>query len=95
MPENQSFQKFRRTDRFKKSWKKYIRHNPTLRQQTESALRKFATDPKIPGLRIKKIQGTENLWELSVNMDIRIVWYPEENIAVLLDIGPHDVLKKY
>lgn len=78
-----------------KSWKKYIKNNPPLRKQSESALRKFASDPEIPGLRIKKIQGTQNLWELSVNMDVRIVWYPDRDIAVLLDIGPHDVLKKY
>ncbi len=95
MPEQQSFRKFRRTDRFIKSWKKYIKNNPPIKKQAESALRKFASNPRIPDLRIKKIQGTDSLWELSVNMDVRIVWYPDDDTAVLLDIGPHDILEKY
>lgn len=31
-------------------------------------------NPRHPSLRSKKIQGTDNIFEASVNMDIRITW---------------------
>lgn len=47
-------------------------------------------------LRTKKIQGAEGMWESSVNMDIRIIWFYENNeIILLLDIGHHDILNKF
>lgn len=36
------------------------------------------------------------MWESSVNMDIRIIWFYENNeIILLLDIGHHDILNKF
>lgn len=89
----QQFHHFRRTGRFKRSWKTYIRKNPELKTKVESTLRKFAQNPELPGLHIKKIRGTDNLWEMSVDRNIRIVWFPKEETAVLLDIGPPTVDK--
>jgi len=49
--------------------------------------------PFYPSLRTKKIK---NNYESSVNMDIRIIWhFKGAQIIVLLDVGHHDVLKKY
>lgn len=31
-------------------------------------------NPFYPSLRTKKVQGLENVFEMSVNMDIRILW---------------------
>ena len=56
----------------------------------------FAANPTHPSLRVKRIQGTNDLFEFSVNMDIRVIWfYDEDTIAALIDIGHHDILKKY
>jgi mRNA interferase RelE/StbE len=53
----------------------------------------LADNPFYPSLRTKKIQGIENLFECSVNMDIRIIWqYRDGTIILLLDIGHHDIL---
>ena len=47
-------------------------------------------------LRTKKIQGQKDLYESSINMDIRVIWYFEnEELIILVDIGHHDILKKY
>lgn len=57
-------------------------------------LKLLVQDPFYPSLRTKKIQGLENVFEMSVNMDIRILWkYDNGTIILLLDIGHHkDIL---
>jgi len=49
-----------------------------------------------PSLRVKKIQGTKNLFECSVNMDICIIWYYEnDEIIILVDVGHHNILNEF
>jgi len=51
------------------------------------------TNPFYKSLRTKKIKGN---YESSVNMDIRIIWQFEgSRIIVLLDVGHHDIIRKY
>ena len=41
-------------------------------------------------------RGTTDLFEASVNMDVRIIWYyGGEQIIILLDVGHHDILKQF
>ncbi len=52
--------------------------------------------PCTPSLRTKRIQGTKDLFECSVNMDIRIIWYYEgDKLIILVDVGHHDILDQY
>lgn len=57
-------------------------------------LRILAENPFYPSLRTKKVQGLNNVFEMSVNMDIRILWQYENGVIILLiDIGHHkDIL---
>lgn len=56
----------------------------------------LAENPFHPSLRTKKIQGTTDLFECSINMDIRIIWYYEcDKIIILVDVGHHDILKQF
>ena len=49
-----------------------------------------------PSLRCKRIQGMEDLFECSVNMDIRIIWsYEGDTLILLLDVGHHDILRQF
>jgi len=51
-------------------------------------------NPIHPSLRTKRIQGSSDLYESSINMDIRIIWYYKSSqIIILADIGHHDLLK--
>ncbi len=57
-------------------------------------LKLLVQDPFYPSLRIKKIQGLSDVFEMSVNMDIRILWKYENGVIILLlDVGHHkDIL---
>jgi mRNA-degrading endonuclease YafQ of YafQ-DinJ toxin-antitoxin module len=50
----------------------------------------LADNPKHPSLRTKKIRGREDIFEATVNMDIRITWEFYEDGILLRNIGRHD-----
>ena len=80
------------TKRFEKHYKKMT---PVEKRQIRSKVQMLSDDPFHPSLRAKRIQGTEELFECSVNMDIRIIWYYEGDIMImLLDVGHHDILDR-
>lgn len=78
---------------FKKHYKKL---SETEKKQTKNKIKIFVENPTHPSLRTKKIQGTDGIWESSVNMDIRIIWFYKDNeLIFLLDISLHDILDKF
>lgn len=79
--------------RFEKHFKKL---NTQEKKQLKTKLEILIQNPTHPSLRTKRIQGTADLFESSVNMDIRIIWYYEgEKLILLLDVGHHDILRKF
>ena len=81
------------TDRFQKHYKDL---SSAEKKQLRNKLAIFTENPLHPSLRTKRIQGTEDLFEFSVNMDIRVIWFYEgDALVALVDIGHHDILKKY
>lgn len=81
------------TDRFEKHYKDL---NDNEKKQLRNKLTILSENPLHPSLRTKRIQGTDDLFECSVNMDIRIIWYYEgDTMIILVDVGHHDILKKY
>jgi len=75
---------------FKKSLKK-------LSQNEQRAVARklviLAQNPFHPSLRTKKVQSLNEVFECSVNMDIRILWtHKDGKIILLLDVGHHDIL---
>lgn len=53
-------------------------------KQTAGKLKLLMQDPFYPSLRTKKIQGLDGVFEMSVNMDIRILWRYENGVIILL-----------
>ena len=81
------------SDRFQKHYKKL---SPEEKAQFKRKLRTFAENPLHPSLRTKRIQGTDDLFEFSVNMDIRVIWFYEgDSLVALIDIGHHDILRSF
>lgn len=81
------------TKRFLKNLKKL---NANERSQLKKKLELLMQDPLYPSLRAKRIQGTTDLFEFSVNMDVRVIWeYDGETLILLLDIGHHDILDQF
>ena len=58
------------TKRFIKNLK---RLNAAERAQLKKKLEILEMDPLYPSLRTKRIQGTVDLFEFSVNMDVRVI----------------------
>ena len=81
------------TERFRKHFRKLTENEKAL---FKKKLCLFAENPLHPSLRTKRIQGTDDLFEFSVNMDIRVIWYYEgESLVALIDVGHHDILQGY
>lgn len=81
------------TERFKKHYKKL---HPNEKKQIKRKVEILVKNPMHPSLRSKRIQGVESLFECSVNMDIRIIWYYEKDqMIVLADVGHHDILNQF
>jgi len=81
------------TPRFQKRYKTISAQE---KKQLTSKLKLLAENPAHPSLRTKRIQGSDGLFECSVNMDIRIIWYYEgDKMIILVDVGHHDILNRY
>lgn len=79
--------------RFLKNFKKLTENE---KSQIKIKIKQILRDPRHPSLRTKKIKGLKNIFESSVNMDIRLVWtFQGINLIVALDIGHHDILNDY
>ena len=80
------------TERFKKAFKLL---SIIEQKQFQNKMYLFIENILHPSLRTKKIKGHKDLYESSINMDIRIIWYFEnESLIILVDIGHHDILKR-
>lgn len=79
--------KLKYTKEFEKNLKCLTKEQQKL---VANKLKIFVQNPFHPSLRTKKVQGLDNVFEMSVNMDIRILWKYEDGVIVLLlDIGHH------
>ena len=79
--------KLKYTKEFEKNLKSLTKQEKKI---VASKLKLLTSNPFYPSLRTKKVQGTDNVFEMSVNMDIRILWKYENGIIILLlDIGHH------
>lgn len=83
--------KFRSTRKFDKQFKALDQKSI---KQAKKAIELFMKDPSHPSLRFKKVQGTDNFFEISVNMSIRIIVevYSEKDdqINLFYIIGTHE-----
>lgn len=81
--------------KYTKEFEKNLKSLTTQEQKMVARkLKLLVKDPFYPSLRTKKVQGLHNVFELSVNMDIRMLWKYENGIIILLiDVGHHkDIL---
>ena len=60
-----------RTARFRRAFKKLPAAD---RDRIIQALRRFAADPAHPSLRVKRIQGTAELWEARASQELRFTF---------------------
>lgn len=81
-----------RSPRFDRAYKKLPQN---VRGQFKEKIKLMVkSDFTHPSLRIKKIQGTDFIWEASINMNHRFTFEKIENGIKLRAIGKHDILGK-
>ena len=76
-----------RTERFKAA---YMELTPSNQQRAQKAIRLLLENPRHPGLRVKRIKGTEGIWEARVSRSICMTFEVHGDLIVLRNIGRHD-----
>jgi mRNA-degrading endonuclease RelE of RelBE toxin-antitoxin system len=75
-----------------------LKLSPEMRRIVQRKLDLFRENPRHPSLRVKKMHGHEEIWELSLTEDYRVTFewsetQGQERIAILRRVGSHDILK--
>lgn len=85
------------TPRFRRSYRRFVRHNASLQKRIEESLRQMEIDVFAPQMGAHKLSGELlGLFACSCGYDCRIVFTIEvgesdaEEVILLLDIGSHD-----
>lgn len=74
--------------------KEYRRLPKEIREKFDEKIEHFAQNPGHPSLRVKKMTGTDNVWEASISESYRWTFEWSEEILQLRHIGTHDILRK-
>lgn len=78
---------------FKRSFKKKIKGRKEIEDLFWEATALFIIDPFHSSLKTHKLSGKlKNLWSFSIEYDLRVVFYFEDNNkkAIFIYIGSHD-----
>ena len=70
----------------------YRRLSTEDQEKIDGALRRFSSNPRHPGLHLKKMKGTESIWEIRASDNHRITFQFDINV-ILRRVGTHDVLR--
>ena len=74
-------------------WRGFCRLPTEIQERARTKLKLFVANRYHPSLRLKRVRGTPGLWEISVNMQYRIIFeFVTEDHALLLRIGTHKVI---
>jgi len=83
--------KFYFSNRFRRDYKKL---SPKIKKILQAKLKLMSENPKHPSLRAKKVKSEKDIFEASINMNIRVTWQYSENKILLICIRPHDKVLK-
>jgi len=76
-----------RTERFRRAYRKL---GTREREQVKKALARPLVDRAHPGLGVKRLQGTDAIWELRAGRAIRVTFEIGTGTYVLRNVGRHD-----
>jgi mRNA interferase RelE/StbE len=83
--------KFVRTTRFKRAYQKLEKRDQA---RVTRALVQLAKDRSYPGLHVKRVQGTQPIWEMRAGRDLRITFEIDQATYTLRNVGHHDATLK-
>lgn len=79
------------SNRFVRAYKKL---DQKTRTQVDRTLQAIVLNPKHPSLRLKRVQGTKDIWEASASMSTRITFCFLEDTIQLRNVGTHEQVFK-
>ncbi|WP_084179172.1 hypothetical protein [Fimbriimonas ginsengisoli] len=71
-------------------WENFDRLPNPDQEQAREAHRQWLADPRLPGLRFKKVHGRRPIYSVRVNITVRALGVQAEGDIVWFWIGPHD-----
>jgi mRNA-degrading endonuclease RelE of RelBE toxin-antitoxin system len=75
------------TARFQRAYAALL---PQDQKQVQKALRQMAGDLRHPGLGVKRVRGTQGIWEARASRALRITFETEGEFIILRNVGRHD-----
>ena len=79
------------TRRFEKSLK---RLPPHIQRKFREQLQRLVEAPHHPSLKLKKMRGTDDIWEARVDYQYRLVFSYMPDGMLLHDIGTHQIYER-
>ena len=79
--------KIARTDNFKTAWSRLEEKD---KKSGRKAIKNLIANMNYPSLRVKKIKGTNNIWEARASRTLRITFHVDSDIIILRNVGHHD-----
>ena len=64
-----------------------------IQKRTLDKLALYENDRRHPSLRVKKMEGAPDIWEMSVSKDCRITFQNEGKVILLRNIGSHAIMR--
>ena len=78
---------FVRTERFKRAYRRLEKRDQA---RVKKALAQLLQDRSYPSLHLKRVQGTQHIWEMRAGRDIRITLEIDGDLYTLRNVGHHD-----
>jgi len=75
------------TRRFQRAYSRLADHDA---KKVQKALRLMTENLRHPSLHIKKIQGTDNIWEARAGLSVRLTFEIQGDVMILRNVGLHD-----
>ncbi|TET42072.1 MAG: hypothetical protein E3J66_04305 [Dehalococcoidia bacterium] len=80
---------------YKKTFKEQYEKLPVpIRKRVDDKLKLLLSDPHHPSLQIKKMKGSEGIWEGRISRSYRFTFQIEGDSCILRKLGKHEILRK-
>ncbi len=79
------------TERFRRAYRSLASEE---QKRVQNALLRMAENLRHPGLRVKRIRGTQGIWEARASRALRLTFEVEGNKIILRNVGSHDATLK-
>ncbi len=65
-----------------------------IKQRVDKQISQLMRDPRHPSLRLKKMRGTADIWEVRVSRGYRVTLQIAASTYILRRVGGHDTLRE-